>query len=318
MTLLKKGLAAMLALSVIGCTTPNSITVATTQKLVQHERNKADLTIKSFKLSTGDTLVYAENGNTSGEPLLLIHGFGANKDNFIFIAKEFKDYHVIIPDLLGFGDSDKPMDADYRAKAQAQRLHELMQAKGLASNLHVGGNSMGGTISTAYASLYPEEVKSLWLIDTGGFLSVGMAEALQSGTLDDNPLLVKNFEDFENMMQLVMNKPPYLPKTFKAIMAQERIDNQQLEAKILKQIVDDSMEDEAKIIAEHKIPTLVVWGEKDQVIKPETADYIAKLIPQAKVIMMPEIGHAPMVEAVKQSANDYKAFRESLKQQPKQ
>ena len=149
-------------------------------------------------------------------------------------------------------------------------------------------------------------------------MSVGMAEALQSGTLDDNPLLVKNFEDFENMMQLVMNKPPYLPKTFKAIMAQERIDNQQLEAKILKQIVDDSMEDEAKIIAEHKIPTLVVWGEKDQVIKPETADYIAKLIPQAKVIMMPEIGHAPMVEAVKQSANDYKAFRESLKQQPKQ
>jgi len=117
---------------------------------------------------------------------------------------------------------------------------------------------------------------------------------------------------------LVMNKPPYLPKTFKAIMAQERIDNQQLEAKILKQIVDDSMEDEAKIIAEHKIPTLVVWGEKDQVIKPETADYIAKLIPQAKVIMMPEIGHAPMVEAVKQSASDYKAFRESLKQQPKQ
>lgn len=318
MTLLKKGLAAMLALSVIGCTTPNSITVATTQKLVQHERNKADLAIKSFKLSTGDTLVYAENENTSGEPLLLIHGFGANKDNFIFIAKEFKDYHVIIPDLLGFGESDKPMDADYRAKAQAQRLHELMQAKGLASNLHVGGNSMGGTISTAYASLYPEEVKSLWLIDTGGFLSVGMAEALQSGTLDDNPLLVKNFEDFENMMQLVMNKPPYLPKTFKAIMAQERIDNQQLEAKILKQIVDDSMEDEAKIVAEHKIPTLVVWGEKDQVIKPETTDYIAKLIPQAKVIMMPEIGHAPMVEAVKQSANDYKAFRESLKQQPKQ
>lgn len=318
MTLLKKGLAAMLALSVIGCTTPNSITVATTQKLVQHERNKADLAIKSFKLSTGETLVYAENENTSGEPLLLIHGFGANKDNFIFIAKEFKDYHVIIPDLLGFGESDKPMDADYRAKAQAQRLHELMQAKGMASNLHVGGNSMGGTISTAYASLYPEEVKSLWLIDTGGFLSVGMAEALQSGTLDDNPLLVKNFEDFENMMQLVMNKPPYLPKTFKAIMAQERIDNQQLEAKILKQIVDDSMEDEAKIIAEHKIPTLVVWGEKDHVIKPETADYIAKLIPQAKVIMMPEIGHAPMVEAVKQSANDYKAFRESLKQQPKQ
>ena len=52
-----------------------------------------------------------------------------------------------------------------------------------------------------------------------------------------------------------------------------------------------------------------IFFDKDQIIKPETVNLIKKIIPQAQVIMMPEIGHVPMIEAVEQTADDYKAFR---------
>jgi pimeloyl-ACP methyl ester carboxylesterase len=310
------GLAALFSLSIVGCTTaPNTLAVNTTQKIIQYERNKSDLDVKSFTLTSGDKLVYAENANLTGEPLLLIHGFGGNKDNFtrIRIADELEDYHLIIPDLLGFGESSKPMSADYRSQAQATRLHELLQAKGLASNIHIGGNSMGGAISVAYAAKYPKDVKSLWLVDSAGFWSAGVPKSLEGATLENNPLLINSKEDFYKMYDFVMYKPPYLPKSVKAVFAQERINNKELDAKILEQIVTDNVEERAQIIADYNIPTLVVWGEKDQVIKPETVNVIKDIIPQAQVIMMEDIGHVPMIEAVEQTAEDYKGFREGIK-----
>jgi len=307
------GLAALFSLSIVGCTTaPNTLAVNTTQKIIQYERNKSDLDVKSFTLTSGDKLVYAENANLTGEPLLLIHGFGGNKDNFTRIADELEDYHLIIPDLLGFGESSKPMSADYRSQAQATRLHELLQAKGLASNIHIGGNSMGGAISVAYAAKYPKDVKSLWLVDSAGFWSAGIPKSLEGATLENNPLLIKSKEDFYKMYDFVMYKPPYLPKSVKAVFAQERINNKELDAKILEQIVTDNVEERAQIIADYNIPTLVAWGEKDQVIKPETVNVIKDIIPQAQVIMMEDIGHVPMIEAVEQTAEDYKGFREGI------
>ncbi len=314
MRLKRFGLATLFSISVVGCTTaPNTLAVTTTQKLIQYERSKSDLTTKSFTLSSGDKMVYAENGNVAGEPLLLIHGFGGNKDNFTRIANELEGYHLLIPDLLGFGDSNKPKAADYRADAQAARLHELMQAKGVASNIHVGGNSMGGAISVAYAAKYPKDVKSLWLVDSAGFWSAGVPKSLDSATLDNNPLLINSKEDFYNMYDFVMYKPPYIPKSVKAVFAQDRIANKALHANILEQIVTDNVEERAKVIAEYSIPTLVVWGEEDKVIKPETAELMVDIMPHAQVIMMPEVGHVPMIEAVKETADDYKAFREGLK-----
>lgn len=310
------GLAALFSLSIVGCTTaPNTLAVNTTQKIIQYERNKSDLDVKSFTLTSGDKLVYAENANLTGEPLLLIHGFGGNKDNFTRIADELEDYHLIIPDLLGFGESSKPMSADYRSQAQATRLHELLQAKGLASNIHIGGNSMGGAISVAYAAKYLKDVKSLWLVDSAGFWSAGVPKSLEGATLENNPLLINSKEDFYKMYDFVMYKPPYLPKSVKAVFAQERINNKELDAKILEQIVTDNVEERAQIIANYNIPTLVVWGDKDQVIKPETVNVIKDIIPQAQVIMMEDIGHVPMIEAVEQTADDYEGFRATLKGQ---
>lgn len=182
MTLMRTICAALLTLSIVGCTTPNTFTVATTHKLIQHERLKSNLESKLFTLASGEQMTYLEGGNLAGAPLLLIHGFGGNKDNFTRIADKLDGYHLLIPDLLGFGNSSKPLAADYRADAQAQRLHQLLQFKGLDSAIHVGGNSMGGGISVAYAAMYPKNIKSLWLLDSGGFWSAGLREEFVDAT----------------------------------------------------------------------------------------------------------------------------------------
>ncbi|WP_201576420.1 alpha/beta fold hydrolase [Psychrobacter sp. H8-1] len=313
MLLKRLGLATLFSLSMVGCTTaPNSLAVATTQKLITYERNKSDFDAKAFTLASGDKMVYLENDNLAGEPLILIHGFGGNKDNFTRIADKLEDYHLIIPDLLGFGDSSKPMSADYRANAQAQRLHELLQAKGVASAIHVGGNSMGGSISVAYAAMYPENVESLWLLDSAGFWSAGIHEAFEDATPDDNPLVIDSTEQYFELYKLVMFDPPYIPRSVQAVFAQDSIVNRELHKNILEQIVEDNVEERAKVVTKYNIPTLIVWGEEDNIIKPETADLMSELMPHAKVIKMPDVGHVPMIEAVEQTADDYKNFREEI------
>ena len=313
MLLKRLGLAVLFSLSMVGCTTaPNSLAVATTQKLITYERNKSDLDAKAFTLASGEKMAYLENDNLAGEPLILIHGFGGNKDNFTRIADKLEDYHLIIPDLLGFGDSSKPMSADYRANAQAQRLHELLQAKGVASAIHVGGNSMGGSISVAYAAMYPESVESLWLLDSAGFWSAGIHEAFEDATPDDNPLVIDSTEQYFELYKLVMFDPPYIPRSVQAVFAQDSIVNRELHKNILEQIVEDNVEERAKVVTKYNIPTLIVWGEEDNIIKPETAELMSELMPHAQVIMMPGVGHVPMIEAVEQTADDYKNFREGI------
>ena len=313
MLLKRLGLAVLFSLSMVGCTTaPNSLAVATTQKLITYERNKSDLDAKAFTLASGEKMAYLENDNLAGEPLILIHGFGGNKDNFTRIADKLEGYHLIIPDLLGFGDSSKPMSADYRANAQAQRLHELLQAKGVASAIHVGGNSMGGSISVAYAAMYPESVESLWLLDSAGFWSAGIHEAFEDATPDDNPLVIDSTEQYFELYKLVMFDPPYIPRSVQAVFAQDSIVNRELHKNILEQIVEDNVEERAKVVTKYNIPTLIVWGEEDNIIKPETAELMSELMPHAKVIKMPDVGHVPMIEAVEQTADDYKNFREGI------
>src|SRR6218665_1119972 len=136
---------------------------------VRRARRQARLVRRTVRLDTGETYAYLDGG--TGPTLLLLHGFGANKDNFTRVAAQLTgSYRVVAPDHLGFGESDKPEHADYAPVAQARRLRAVVKALGLGA-VDLGGNSMGGHIAMTYASLYPGEVRSLWLLDAGGVWS---------------------------------------------------------------------------------------------------------------------------------------------------
>jgi len=280
----------------------------TTRFAVNLERGGAGLERKEIRTPDGLRWVYLEGGK--GTPLLLVHGFGGNKDNFTRTARYLTPhYHVIIPDLIGFGESDHPPQASYSPNAQAERLRVFAKTLGI-KDVHIGGNSMGGEIALSYAALHPREVKSLWLLDPGGIWSAPASEARkiieQTG---QNPLLVKTTDEFASLLDFAMSKPPYVPRPILNVMAQERIHNYVLEESIFKQIVTDSIEQRVKGLA---MPTLIVWGKEDRVINVATADLLHRLMPNSKILLMDGIGHVPMLEAPERSAEDYLQFRKSF------
>ncbi len=271
-------------------------------------RAMSGLERKEITLPGGLRYVYCEGG--TGEPLMLLHGFGADKGNFTLIARYLTPrYRVIIPDHIGFGESAHPADADYTSAAQARRLRSLAQALGI-TGIHLGGSSMGGHISMAYAAAFPGEVKSMWLLDPGGVWSAPKSELKKIiSETGKNPLMAATEDEFIAIFDFVMNDPPPIPGPMLRVMARERINNFELEGRIFKQITADSVENRIK---GSPVPTLIVWGKEDRAINPATADILHGLIPKSEVIIMPGIGHLPMLEDPKQCADDYLKFRSSL------
>ena len=258
----------------------------------------------------GFDIAYLEGGQ--GEPLLLLHGFGADKDNFTRVSRFLTpQYRVIIPDLPGFGDSSKPDNVNYGIADQVERVHAFAQQMGLA-RFHLGGNSMGGHISMAYAAKYPAEVASLWLLDPGGTKAAYDSELRQHYLQTHEILLVaKTPADFPRIMDFVMAKPPFFPHSFKQVLGERAAANYPLHSRIFAELNEHPylMDDPMQHIA---APALIVWGRQDRVLNPKAVDTLKQILPNSQAILMDGIGHLPMIEAPAQAAADYLAFRRTL------
>ena len=272
------------------------------------ERYRAGLVRKEIVLPDGLHYAYLEGGQ--GEPLMLLHGFGGDKDNFVRAARFLTPhFRVIIPDHVGFGESAHPQQADYAPPAQVERLRALAQALGVKT-LHLGGNSMGGQIALTYAARYPAEVASLWLLGPAGIWSAPQSAVFKIiAETGHNPLMAKNVEEFENIIAFGMSDPPFIPRPMLVVLAQARIQNFALEERIFKQIASYSVEQH---IAGLATPTLIVFGDQDRAIPVATAEILHKLLPRSQTVIMPGIGHVPMLERAQQSADDYLRFRSTM------
>ena len=112
-----------------------------------------------------------------------------------------------------------------------------MRALGI-KRFHLGGSSMGGQIALTYASLYPIDVASLWLLDSGGVWSAPKSERqkiVEAGGL--NRLMARTEDEFARILPFVMSGPPYVPRFMLNVLAQERIRNFELEQRIYKEDV---------------------------------------------------------------------------------
>ncbi|PTU75015.1 alpha/beta fold hydrolase [Pseudomonas mangrovi] len=277
-------------------------------RLQDDARRSAGLVRREQLLDDGSHYVYLEGG--SGEALMLLHGFGANKDNFCRVAAHLtRHYRVIIPDHIGFGESAKPHAADYGCEAQAERLEQLLVALGVES-LHLGGNSMGGQIALVFAARHPQRVRSLWLLNSAGLWSAPSGEAWElAGREGGNPLLVRSAADYHALLARSMRQPPALPRALVRVLAAPRIANAALEQQIFDVLTSDSVEDRVRGLA---TPALIVWGEEDRIIPVAAAEVLGRLLPNSQLIRLPGVGHLPMLECPERVADDYLQFRAAL------
>jgi len=270
------------------------------------ERGAAGLSKRA--VAVGDhTVTYLEGGK--GETILLVHGFGANKDNWNRFAKYLTpSLHVVAVDLPGFGESTKRPEAPYTIGAQVERLDRFAQALSLKA-FHLAGSSMGGCISGRYAVRFPEKVLSLGLFDPAGVYNCPkesqLALLLQKG--GRNPLLVDGPEDFDAMAKFAFVKIPWFPGPLKKALAAEWAQSRPFNEKVYREIQAEGYSLEPDL-PEIKARTLILWGDTDRFIDVSCAEVLEKGLPNATTVIMKSCGHAPTMERPEEAARHYLAF----------
>jgi abhydrolase domain-containing protein 6 len=258
----------------------------------------------------GFRIVYLEGG--AGEPLVLLHGIGADKDNFLLVARALsRHFRVIIPDLPGFGESDQP-DASYALGDQVERLHSFFEALGV-THLHLGGNSMGGLIAGAYAAAHADRVRSLWLLAPAGVKAARASELMQAieagGPL---PILAQSVDEVRRLLAFVMHRPPPMPTFMLRTLAERQASAHSLNQHIVSQLVQGPWLDQL-LHPDNAPPTLIVWGDCDRALDCSGAEVLQRLMPEAHAIILRKIGHVPMIEAPRRIVRDYLKFHNTLR-----
>ena len=302
--------ATILALSACGYKQPEGEIQGAAGFAIAAERAISGLQRKVVQID-GFVVPYLQGGQ--GEPLVLIHGFGGSKDNFNRVAYYLTNHYTVYAiDVPGFGASTRDMDADYVINTQIDRVHDIIEKLGLKQP-HIGGNSMGGWISGAYAAKYPENVASIWFLAPAGLLESRKSEVIQQfEKTGEIVLTASNREEFEKIVDVVMYKrPAFAPGFVVDAMAARAAADQALHQRIYKDFksVPSDMTT-ALSTSNYKGPALIVWGKEDRVLHVDGAAELKTAMPGFDVILMDLVGHVPMMEKPEQVAADYVKWRE--------
>lgn len=262
-------------------------------------------------------VVYFQGGQ--GEDLLLLHGFMGSKEHWTPIAGALsRHFRVTALDLPGFGESALVPGSDYSVPAQVERIRAFADSLGL-ERLWLGGSSMGGNIAGVFAARYPDRVVGLWLI-----APLGVAGAEPSGIdrLRDArgkpPLIIERPGQFEEMLSLVVEERPWIPEPAFEFLARDAAARYRHYLWVDGQIRLPGAGNRPAtplepLLAGSEIPTLILWGENDRVLHVSGARVLAGQMAAAEVVIMPKVGHLPMLEKPGDSTRAFLEFVERVR-----
>ena len=276
------------------------------------ERNAAGLRSKSIKIDDVNWS-YSEGGSSDKPAVLLIHGLAGSRDNWNGVAHFLTPfYHVIIPDLPNTGDTQVADDFDLSIPNVTERLRRFVEALDVEDKLNIAGHSLGGSIATVYASQYPFDTQSLFLLNSAGIYK----QAHTAYTKD--PYFLKNLVvskpgDLEEVLTQVMQNPPQLPLYFKKAQEKMLIAQSSQTRKMIDQLITlnhiYTPESFARLTRTIEAPTLILWGKQDKIINVEADSELQSLLKRAEPpIILNNVGHVPILEAEQQVALHYLPF----------
>jgi pimeloyl-ACP methyl ester carboxylesterase len=270
-------------------------------------------------LPDGVTVHYRDQGNPAGPPIVMVHGFSANLDAWEpWVARLGKDYRIISLDLPAHGLTTVPEGYQVSTEGQMEVVHQLSQA------LHVdrfalAGNSMGGGMAWNYALAYPDQLTALILVDAAGAPMPAEAGAKKR---EGPPLVFTLMRNPVGRALLRQIDPrPLAEKGLKQAYVDQSLVTPALVDRYADMALAPGHRDlllaaqtqprkpvtAATFQAIHT-PTLVMHGEVDTVIPVAAGKALAAVIPNAKLILYPGVGHVPMEQMPDKSAADLKAF----------
>ncbi len=250
---------------------------------------------------------YLEGGH--GEAILMLHGFGADKDRLgSFLPMMRRDFHVIVPDVPGFGEQRQEWASRYDVGSQVYRIERFIESLGL-EKFHLMGISLGGYLAAYYASQNPHRVSSLCLIDSAGFSSPVSSDALQLFESERlNIFLPRDESDMQLLVDYLLHRPLVLPKTLKRYWLKQTLDLMTWRIKLFDDLLSGGIYLMDDLACRIKAPTLVVWGAEDRVCHVSTVDSIMDRIEDCLAYILHDCGHIPILEHPALSARLYRNF----------
>jgi pimeloyl-ACP methyl ester carboxylesterase len=231
-----------------------------------------------------------------GEPVILLHGIAASLYDWNRLIPDLagRGYHALAPDLPGHGESFKPAEPDeYQVETLYGHLARWIDKQAVTEPPVLVGHSMGGYLSLLYTLRHPGWVRGLVLINplycpdqlTPFLQAVRRRPEMGEKALRAAP---------EWLMNLLMGWDPSKPGDFPPE-ARRQIANDYKRASPHIVYITRSIPDLTPLLPAVTTPTLLLWGEKDQTLQPNSFPRLAKLIPGASASAIPGCGHQPHI-----------------------
>lgn len=266
-------------------------------------------------LVDGHRMVWLERGSPGQDrpTVVLLHGFAAMKENWgLWLPRLPMDWHLLVPDLPGLGESDYRADASYRFEAQALRLREWLDGLGLTA-VHLVGSSMGGAIATVLAHRMEPQARSLILLNSAGIPEHAGVDLDAPFTSNHDAILIPgDFKSVYRMFNSVGNgKPTPMGVAMTGLLAPDLLRRTESLRHIFADMVADALAP-ARYLGQSRIPLQVQWGDRDVITPTRCVDYFRAHTPHADIRVFHGVGHLPMIEAPGASARALTGFIRQL------
>jgi pimeloyl-ACP methyl ester carboxylesterase len=248
--------------------------------------------VPEIELSPGLCIHYIDIGPRQGQSVLLLHGLGATGESWglQFPALQSAGYRAFAPDARGFGRSSYPGRTS--VSDMAADMASLLEGLN-ALHTHVVGISMGGTIALQLALDYPHLVDKLVLVNTFAQLH------------PENPGVFLYF-----LVRFILLHTLGMPTQARAVARRvfPREDQSEMRRMLYEQILQAdprayraSMRALARFDVHRRLkeiitPTLIITGDQDTTVKPESQRRLAESIPGAAHVIVAGAGHAVIAD----------------------
>ncbi|WP_028624221.1 alpha/beta fold hydrolase [Pseudomonas sp. Ant30-3] len=258
-----------------------------------------------------------------GEPLLLIHGFPTASWDWHFLWQPLAQrYRLIACDMLGFGDSAKPVNHEYSLLEQADLQQALLEHLNVETPVHILAHDYGDSVAQELLARHYEariELASCVFLNGGLFPETHRPVLMQKlllsplgwmiGRAFSREALVKSFRQIFG--------PHTRPTESEMDDFWSLIDSNhgpRIIHKLIAYIPERRIQRDRWVLAMQRgeVPLRVIDGEVDPISGAHMVKRYQELIPDADTVLLPSIGHYPQTEAPAQVLQHYLAFRGRL------
>lgn len=269
-------------------------------------------TRKRQALVQGRRLVWLERGTPgAGRPtVVLLHGFASMKENWSpWLPFLPDDWHLLVPDLPGLGESDYHPEENYTFEAQALRMRDWLVDLPVGE-IHLVGNSMGSGIASVLARRLEPGPASLTLINSAG-IPESSSPPPNAGKIAEERgslLMPDNLREVYRLFNSVGNgRPSVSGLAMTALLGPDLIARKGALIHIFNSLLADPLAP-ARHLKHLNTPLQVQWGERDNITPIACLDWLKANQPTADYRIFKGVGHLPMLEAPGKSSRALAEF----------